>query len=59
MRKSKLRRRVPAKPADIELMMEKAIEPGATLEIAKSLTWLRLPLPFVLNHVNLLAARGQ
>lgn len=27
-------------------------EPGHSVEIAKGLIWLRLPLPFVLNHVN-------
>lgn len=41
-----------AKPADIEFLIEKALEPGETLEIADALVWLRLPLPFVLNHVN-------
>lgn len=41
-----------AKPADLEFLIETALEPGETREIAPSLVWLRLPLPFVLNHVN-------
>ena len=28
-------------------------ELGAALEIAPGVFWLRLPLPFVLNHVNI------
>jgi glyoxylase-like metal-dependent hydrolase (beta-lactamase superfamily II) len=39
-------------PDDLDYPIERAIEPGTTLEIAKNLVWLRLPLPFVLNHVN-------
>ncbi len=27
--------------------------PGATMEIAPGIHWLRLPLPFALNHINL------
>lgn len=34
-------------------------EPGATLEIAPGLHWLRLPLPFRLNHVNLYLVAGD
>lgn len=41
-----------AKTADLDFLIETALEPGETREIAKSLVWLRLPLPFVLNHVN-------
>lgn len=28
-------------------------EPGATLEIAEGVHWLRMPLPFALDHINL------
>jgi len=28
-------------------------EPGATLEVAPGVRWLRMPLPFQLNHINL------
>ena len=27
--------------------------PGTTLEVAPGILWLRMPLPFVLNHINL------
>ncbi len=33
--------------------------PGATLEIAPGLHWLRLPLPFRLNHVNVYLIEGE
>jgi glyoxylase-like metal-dependent hydrolase (beta-lactamase superfamily II) len=32
---------------------------GATLEIAPGLHWLRLPLPFRLNHVNIYLIEGE
>ena len=32
---------------------------GATLEIAPGLHWLRLPLPFRLNHVNVYLIEGE
>ncbi len=42
-----------AKPQSaIRYMFDKAPEPGATQEVVEGLTWLRLPLPFILNHVN-------
>ena len=28
-------------------------EPGATIEVAPGILWLRMPLPFQLNHINL------
>ncbi len=28
-------------------------EPGATIEVAPGVLWLRMPLPFQLNHINL------
>ena len=28
-------------------------EPGTTLEVAPGVRWLRMPLPFALNHINL------
>jgi glyoxylase-like metal-dependent hydrolase (beta-lactamase superfamily II) len=41
-----------AAPADITYLHETAPDPGQSLELIPHLTWLRLPLPFVLNHVN-------
>jgi glyoxylase-like metal-dependent hydrolase (beta-lactamase superfamily II) len=41
-----------ADAGDIELLTRSTPEPGEIREIAKGLLWLRLPLPFVLNHVN-------
>ena len=38
--------------AEIRFLFEKPPEPGEIKEIAHGLLWLRLPLPFVLNHVN-------
>ena len=32
-------------------------EPGAAIEVAPGVLWLRLPLPFVLNHINVWALR--
>ncbi len=34
------------------MLTDKTPEPGEVREIAKGFLWLRLPLPFVLNHVN-------
>ena len=31
--------------------------PGRTIEVANGLHWLRMPLPFALNHINLWLAR--
>lgn len=36
----------------IRYLFDKPPEPGATREVVPGLTWLRLPLPFILNHVN-------
>ena len=32
---------------------EKAPEPGHVLEVAEGVYWLRMPLPFTLDHINL------
>lgn len=32
-------------------------EPGAAMEVAPGVLWLRMPLPFALNHINLWALR--
>jgi glyoxylase-like metal-dependent hydrolase (beta-lactamase superfamily II) len=34
-------------------------EPGSKLEIAPNLFWVRMPLPFALNHINLYLLRDQ
>lgn len=43
------------KPADagVRYLFEKAQEAGAIREIRPGFLWLRMPLPFVLNHVNI------
>jgi glyoxylase-like metal-dependent hydrolase (beta-lactamase superfamily II) len=42
-------------PASIHYLAEAAPEPGLAVEIAPGILWLRMPLPFALNHVNLWA----
>ncbi len=44
--------RTPARPA-LAFPIEKAPEHGQPLEVAPGVHWLRMPLPFVLNHINL------
>jgi glyoxylase-like metal-dependent hydrolase (beta-lactamase superfamily II) len=39
-------------PGAITYLHETPPDFGQSLELIKDLTWLRLPLPFVLNHVN-------
>jgi glyoxylase-like metal-dependent hydrolase (beta-lactamase superfamily II) len=34
-------------------------EPGHTLEVAPGVYWLRMPLPFALNHINLWLLRDE
>jgi len=34
-------------------------EPGTTIEIAPGVNWLRMPLPFALNHINLWLLRDR
>ena len=42
-----------AKPeAALRYLFDAPPEPGASREVIPGLTWLRLPLPFILNHVN-------
>lgn len=36
----------------IRYLFETPPDPGGTREVLPGLTWLRLPLPFILNHVN-------
>lgn len=37
---------------EIKYLFDAPPEPGASLPLLPGLTWLRVPLPFVLNHVN-------
>ncbi len=37
---------------EIRYLFEAAPEPGTTRTLLPGLTWVRVPLPFVLNHVN-------
>lgn len=41
--------------APITFPFEEPPEPGQSLEVAPGILWIRLPLPFVLNHVNIYA----
>lgn len=38
---------------EITYPFEQVAEPGATLEIAPGVHWIRMPLPFALDHINL------
>ena len=38
--------------SEIKYLLEAPPEPGAVLTLLPGLTWVRVPLPFVLNHVN-------
>lgn len=38
---------------------ERAPEPGRTARVADGLHWLRMPLPFALNHINLWLLEGS
>lgn len=42
-----------AKSGEIELLHPAPPEPGDIHEIAPGFLWLRMPLPFILNHVNI------
>lgn len=48
---------VPGFPA-LEFPFGEAPEPGATLEVAPGLHWVRMPLPFQLDHINLWLLEG-
>jgi glyoxylase-like metal-dependent hydrolase (beta-lactamase superfamily II) len=37
---------------EIKYLFDTPPEPGATRDLLPGLTWVRVPLPFVLNHVN-------
>ncbi len=43
---------LPTADQPLVYLHETAPDPGHSIEISKGLIWLRLPLPFVLNHVN-------
>ena len=43
---------MPARPSDLVLPHAEAPEPGRPVEVAPGILWLRLPLPFRLDHVN-------
>jgi len=40
-------------PAALEFPVATPPAPGATIEIAPRIDWLRMPLPFALDHINL------
>jgi glyoxylase-like metal-dependent hydrolase (beta-lactamase superfamily II) len=42
-----------AHPAVLEFAHATPPAPGATIEVAPGLHWLRMPLPFALDHINL------
>ena len=35
------------------------VEPGKTMEISPGIFWIRMPLPFALDHINLWLLRDQ
>ena len=39
-------------PAELDFRFTQAPPPGEALEVAEGVLWLRLPLPFRLDHVN-------
>ncbi len=41
-----------AKDSALEYLFDKAPEPGVPVAVAPGIYWLRLPLPFALNHIN-------
>ncbi len=44
---------VPAeKPTRVEYVFDSKPEPGEAMDIAPGIKWLRLPLPFALDHIN-------
>ena len=47
-----------ALPPLLEFPLAAPPEPGHTLEVAPSVFWLRMPLPFALDHINLWLLAG-
>lgn len=45
--------RAPGTPMQIEYPFDQLPEPGAALAVADGVHWLRMPLPFALDHINL------
>ncbi|WP_246727747.1 MBL fold metallo-hydrolase [Chelativorans sp. Marseille-P2723] len=45
--------------SDTEVLVESPPEWGAPVEVADGILWVRLPLPFALDHVNVYLIRGQ
>ncbi len=43
--------------ARLEFPFDDTPEPGSAIEVAPGVLWLRMPLPFSLNHINLWAIR--
>lgn len=39
-------------PADIEYPFDVLPEPGVTYQVVPGVHWLRMPLPFILDHIN-------
>ena len=39
--------------SQLEYLGERLPEPGETVEVAPGVRWLRMKLPFQLNHINL------
>ena len=39
---------------DIQYELDSRPGDGETMAVADGITWLRMPLPFQLNHINLL-----
>lgn len=43
----------PDRDLSLEFPWDAAPEPGATIEVSPGLHWIRMPLPFALDHINL------
>src|SRR4029450_6351669 len=43
----------PSTPAVLDYPFPTPPAPGTTIEVARGLHWLRMPLPFALDHINL------
>ena len=49
----------PAAAAPLQFPFAEVPAPGTTLEVAPGVFWLRMPLPFALNHINLWMLRDE
>lgn len=43
----------------VQYTIEQTPDPGATMQVAPGIHWLRMPLPFALSHINLWLLEGS